>query len=283
MQKTLFDDLPANTPVDEYAAFVEKFKPKKTTDDCYTPPNIYNVVATWVAEEYGLDRRTFVRPFYPGGDYEKFDYPAGCCVVDNPPFSILAKIADFYMAHDIKFFLFAPSLTTFSSVGGRCCAVMSFSDITYANGALVRTSFITNLEPGTAVRSAPVLHARLKEANAANLRAMHADLPKYEYPAEVLTASKVGLMSQRGVEFSVPFSKAHFIRVLDAQRPKKKTIFGAGYLLSSDMAKARAEAQRAAETAKTYAIEQEQAAVTIWPLSDRERAICDALDGKELL
>lgn len=288
-QGVLFEELERDEApqLSEYDAFVEKFKPKKTTDDCYTPPNIYDVVATWVGEEYGLDRRTFVRPFYPGGDYENFDYPAGCCVVypagccvvDNPPFSILAKIADFYLAHDIKFFLFAPSLTTFSSVGGRCCAVMSFSDITYANGALVRTSFITNLEPGTAVRSAPVLHARLKEANAANLRAMHADLPKYEYPAEVLTASKVGLMSQRGVEFSVPFSKAHFIRVLDAQRPKKKTIFGAGYLLSSDMAKARAEAQRAAETAKTYAIEQEQAAVTIWPLSDRERAICDALDG----
>lgn len=24
----------------EYAAFVEKFKPKKTTDDCYTPSNL---------------------------------------------------------------------------------------------------------------------------------------------------------------------------------------------------------------------------------------------------
>lgn len=24
--------------IDDYDAFVEKFKPKKTTDDCYTPP-----------------------------------------------------------------------------------------------------------------------------------------------------------------------------------------------------------------------------------------------------
>lgn len=283
MQKSLFDDLPTNTPQDEYAAFVEKFKPKKTTDDCYTPPNIYDVVADWVADEYGLDRRSFVRPFYPGGDYERFEYPAGCCVVDNPPFSILAKIADFYLAHKIPFFLFAPSLTTFSSVGGKCCAVMAFSDLTYANGAVVRTSFITNLEPETAVRSAPDLYAKLKEANAENLRAMHADLPKYEYPAEVVTASKIGIMSQRGVAFSVPFSKAKFIRVMDSQRPKKKTIYGAGYLISSEMAKQRAEAQKAAEAAKTYAIEQEQAAVLTWPLSERERALCDALDGKELL
>lgn len=28
----------------EYAAFVEKFKPKKTTDDCYTPDNVYAAV-----------------------------------------------------------------------------------------------------------------------------------------------------------------------------------------------------------------------------------------------
>ena len=25
----------------DYAGFVEKFKPKKTTDDCYTPPAVY--------------------------------------------------------------------------------------------------------------------------------------------------------------------------------------------------------------------------------------------------
>ena len=24
--------------IDDYGAFVEKFKPNKTTDDCYTPP-----------------------------------------------------------------------------------------------------------------------------------------------------------------------------------------------------------------------------------------------------
>ena len=28
----------------EYEDFVEKFKPKKTTDDCYTPPNVYEEV-----------------------------------------------------------------------------------------------------------------------------------------------------------------------------------------------------------------------------------------------
>ena len=28
---------------ESYEDFVEKFKPKKTTDDCYTPPGVYAV------------------------------------------------------------------------------------------------------------------------------------------------------------------------------------------------------------------------------------------------
>lgn len=31
----------------EYEAFVDKFKPKLTTDDCYTPPEVYEVVKNW--------------------------------------------------------------------------------------------------------------------------------------------------------------------------------------------------------------------------------------------
>lgn len=27
---------------EDYEGFVEKFEPKKTTDDCYTPPKIYD-------------------------------------------------------------------------------------------------------------------------------------------------------------------------------------------------------------------------------------------------
>ena len=82
--------------VDDYNAFVNKFKPKKTTDDCYTPQNVYDAIADWVAAEYHLDRAGFVRPFWPGGDFERAAYPEGCTVVDNPPFSILSRIIRFY-------------------------------------------------------------------------------------------------------------------------------------------------------------------------------------------
>ena len=39
---------------EEYKAFVEKFKPKKTTDDCYTPDNVYEAVLEWVCERYDV-------------------------------------------------------------------------------------------------------------------------------------------------------------------------------------------------------------------------------------
>ena len=52
----------------EYKEFEDKFKPKKTTDDCYTPDNIYETVADYVATRFKVDRNKFVRPFYPGGD-----------------------------------------------------------------------------------------------------------------------------------------------------------------------------------------------------------------------
>lgn len=75
---------------EEYKAFEEKFKPRKTTDDCYTPELVYDAVRDYVCSRYQIDRAAIVRPFWPGGDYERAEYPAGCCVLDNPPFSILA-------------------------------------------------------------------------------------------------------------------------------------------------------------------------------------------------
>ena len=67
----------------EYSDFLNKFEDKHTTDDCFTPSNIYDVVADYVADTYKVDACNFVRPFYPGGDYEHYDYPDDCVVVDK--------------------------------------------------------------------------------------------------------------------------------------------------------------------------------------------------------
>lgn len=87
-----------------YEEFVEKFKPKKTTDDCYTPPETYEEVKAWACERYDIDPENIVRPFWPGGDYQAADYQPGCVVLDNPPFSILSQIVTWYQERGILFF-----------------------------------------------------------------------------------------------------------------------------------------------------------------------------------
>ena len=151
-----------------YDEFVEKFKPKLTTDDCYTPHVVYEAVADWAANEYEIDKSCFVRPFYPGGDYENFDY-CGKIVVDNPPFSILSNIVKFYVERDIKFFLFAPTLVSIIRLSDICTALCVGVDIEYENGAVVTTGFVTNLEPSEIrMKTSPSLYAAVDTANKEN-------------------------------------------------------------------------------------------------------------------
>ena len=80
-----------------YDEFKEKFEQKLTTDDCYTPQPIYEAVCEWVDKNITpLKGRQIIRPFFPGGDYEHYNFPEGCIVIDNPPFSISAKILRTY-------------------------------------------------------------------------------------------------------------------------------------------------------------------------------------------
>ena len=264
----LFDDNP------EYDAFVEKFKPKKTTDDCFTPDNIYEAVATWVAAEYGVDRSAFVRPFWPKGDYESFDYPEGCVVVDNPPFSLLSQIYDFYISRGIRFFLFAPTLTLFS--GGRdICYISCGVPITYDNGAKVNTSFATNLD-GFRLRTAPDLYKAVKSENDKNQKAATKQLPKYEYPDELLTSARAYQFSRLGIDFRVRADECVFTRALDAQREKGATIFGGGLMLAERAAAERAAAERAAAERAAA----ERAAAERWELSPHERELVRRMGKK---
>lgn len=132
---------------EEYNEFLDKFEQPKTTDDCYTPDIVYDAVADWVSERYGYDREKMIRPFYPGGDYQNEKYPDGCVVVDNPPFSILSEIRRWYSEHDIKYFLFAPSLSCIGGNAVQDCSLTANANIVYENKANVATSFVTNLEP----------------------------------------------------------------------------------------------------------------------------------------
>lgn len=253
-----------------YEEFVEKFKPKLTTDDCYTPEPIYEVVVKYCEDRYEIKREDIIRPFYPGGDYESEDY-TGRVVVDNPPFSILTKIVRFYTVRQIPFFLFAPSTTLFQSHIQSVTYIAVYSKIVYHNGAAVNTSFITNLEPGIQCRSDPELYNRLKII--LNKSVQPADRAKYIMPDEIITAMKLGYLSKYGVEFSIPAEKCKFVRNLESMKNKSKKIFGGAFILSPSITDKKIIAESIAKDTAS-----KLNPIYRWELSDDEKEQSAALD-----
>jgi len=269
---------------EEYRAFVDKFKPKLTTDDCYTPDTVYQTVRDWALEHYGLDGAEVIRPFWPGGNYQSVEYPAGGVVIDNPPFSILSEICRWYDERGVRYFLFAPTLTLFSSASGSCNYVPCGVAIIYANGATVNTSFVTNLGEWK-IEMDPELFRRVKSADDQNRAESSVELPGYVYPDAVLTSSAYRL-AKYGQSLRLRAEDVIFVRALDAQRETGKSIYGSGFLLSARAAAERAAAERAAaeraaaERAAAERAAAERAAAHVWVLSDRERELIRRLgDG----
>ena len=260
IQQTLFpeyDTARTSKPKDEdYEAFVEKFKPKLTTDDCYTPAPVYDVVLDWVRKNCDIDGCNIVRPFYPGGDYEAAEYGKNDVVIDNPPFSIITKIVRFYVQRGIRFFLFAPYLTIFQP-GRFCTSIVCDMNIIYQNGAKVNTGFLSNMLGDVAVMTAPDLCAEILKVQTSD----KPSLPKYRYPVNIIRQTDIGVLARRGIELRIPRSEVCYIKKLDAQG--KSGIFGGGYLISD-----RAAAEKDAE-----------AEVIEWTLSERERKIIKELNN----
>ena len=228
----------------EYGKFTDKFKTKLTTDDCYTPDAIYEAVKDWTVKEYHLEGREIVRPFWPGGDFEKFDYPKNCVVIDNPPFSLYNEILKFYMENGIDFFLFGPSLTLFKKFD--CCYIVTSEVVTYENGAKVNTSFATNLDKVYRVRTCPTLKVAIKSAENKQ-KPLKKEIQLLKYPNNVISSSILGKTSK--VDFNVKREDASYITKIGKER-----IFGSAFLLSDRAAADRAAADRAAERKTTIRV-----------------------------
>lgn len=248
---------------EDYDAFVEKFKPKKTTDDCYTPQPVYDTVVKWVNDNIcPLDGVRVVRPFYPGGDYEGYDYPEGCVVLDNPPFSIVTKICRFYNSKGIKYFLFCPALTAIAGLDLTDeTYIIAHGEITYENGAVVRTSFRTNILKGDP-----------KIIIAGDLRRMIAKAlknPKKKpkavrsYDPHCTTAALLGKIATRGIRLDIGKDDCMVVRRLD-----NCDTFSMAVILSERAAAECAAAERA---------DVERADVERVSLSEREWAIVKSL------
>ena len=251
----------------DYESYVAKFQDKeKTTDDTYTPKDIYEAVLDYVRSIYPMEGKEVLRPFYPGGDYEKAEYPEDGVVIDNPPFSMFTKICKFYSENRIPFFIFGPGLTIFSCLR-YCSAVIIASQMEFSNGAKVKCNFATNLIGDTLVTIAPELSEAIAACPSQNQKV---NLPKYRYPKELLSVSDLQTMAKGNIPFSIHRDEAVLVRNLD-NHPKKGGLFG-GHLLLSEAAAVKAAAVKAAAVkaaaAKAIPIE----------FSEREKRIINNLN-----
>lgn len=251
----------------DYEGFVKKFEVKKTTDDCYTPKEVMDLVIDYVNEKYPLKDMQIIRPFFPGGDFESIDYPSNAVVIDNPPFSIITKICKYYIERGIKFFLFYPHLTAFSS-DIDATHIIASAEITYENGAIVKTSFVSNMFGDLKIIGDAELHNKFKELQERG----NANLPKYEYPNNILTVSKIAYCVEKGVSITIDKKDLKFYRRMDAQKKHGKFLFGSGFLASN-----KAAAAVVAAAKKASAVAEKKDNVIVWELSPKELQIIETL------
>lgn len=213
---------------DEYESFIDKFKLKHTTDDCFTPQEVYDCVVEWVDENLtSLKGKEIIRPFFPGGDFENYHYPPNGIVIDNPPFSINAKIVDFYQRKKIPFFLFANHLTLFGRGKKGVTAVVASATITYENGAKVSTSFLTNLCPDTAIYLAADLQRKIRAAQ----KKERMQKTELKYDKHLVSAALLGKEITKGKTLKIKTEDVVFLGRLSS-------LFGGGALLSDRALKA---------------------------------------------
>lgn len=256
----------------DYENFIKKFTENpKTTDECYTPKDVYEAVVAYVGTLTPLEGRQIIRPFFPGGDYTDIEqYPEGCVVIDNPPFSINAKIKRFYEANGIDYFLFANGMTVFSLVAKSGCAVIADANIQYANKALVRTNFVTNILSDFSVVTAPELCKAISECPSQNIKA---NLRQNKYPDEVVTVSKMQTLAKNGIKYIVRRTDSEFASEINGVN-----MFGGCFIVSEAQAQAQAQAQARAQA---QAQARAQARIPALPLSERERRIVERLSKKQ--
>ncbi len=267
----------------DYESFVAKFAENpKTTDDTFTPRDVYEAVLQYVGEVVDLSDKVILRPFFPGGDYRNAEYPENGIVIDNPPFSIFTEIVKFYTAMRIPFFLFGQGKTIMCCVK-YCTAVIVTDLLTYENGARIYTNFASNLFGDTIIMTAPRLNDLIFSCPSQNVKA---NLAQYNYPPELLSFSQMQTICRGGVEFAVKREDCQIVKNLDNH---PKSLFGEHLLLSSAKTKEK-------ESAKTLAKEQAQrkamGAANIRscvklengfiPLSDRERKIIERLNQQSI-
>ena len=141
-------------------------------------------------------------------------------VVDNPPFSLLNEIAQWFNRHGIRYLLFAhPSTHAIR----HATIIVAGQPVTYESGLNVQTEFITNMLGDTALITAPELGEAL-----ANLRpTKERKLKSFIYPERVLRISEAGMMARRGINIRISRSDCAVVGNIGGEK-----LYGLSYILS---------------------------------------------------
>ena len=190
---------------ESYEEYIEKFKTKHTKDDTFTPPRVYDAIRDWAVREYGLEGREIVRPFWPGADYTQAEYPEGCVVLDNPPYSMMSKICRFYTDRGIDFFLFANHVTLFNSLNNsKVNAVVTGNSVEFENGAKIPVSFLTNMGEDRVIISGD-LYSIIEKAIAHEDRSLR----KVCYPPNIVSAARFTKFAKLGMNIRIRNMEYH--------------------------------------------------------------------------
>lgn len=174
-------------------------------------------------------------------------------------------IAPTWCARSIPAAITSGSLTCMSGKDSMSFTHLSCgANITYDNGAVVRTEFVTNLPSEYVLESAPELGRIINEVTRNDK-----SFPRYEYLLSVMTSAICEKYARRGIDYKVRRSQAVRISALNAQKAVGKSIFGGGLLLSVEETAKREAAD------KTAPVKREVVAkpATVWSLSERERML----------
>ena len=261
----------------DYESFIAKFSAEnpKTTDDCFTPQDVYQAVVDYVGTIIDMSDKVVLRPFFPGGDYENAEYPYNGIVIDNPPFSMFLPIVKFYTARKIPFFLFGPGMTIVWA-SKYCTVICINNNITFENGAKIQCNFASNLFGDTVAMTAPRLSQAIAACPSQIVKPKNA---QYAYPDNMLCVSDLQAICKGGVDFAVSRTETHMIDKMDLH-PKKCNIVGTRFLVSDDVVERKNKALKSAQDALDLAREAKKNDPSIEriQLSDRERRIIERLN-----
>ena len=213
-----------------------------STDECYTPPAVYDTVLDYAVDRYNLQCKHIVRPFIPGGDYQKYVYVKNDVVVDNPPFSMTTKIANWYIDHNIPFFLFINGLYGVSlsrGLRGKATVIVTNANVSFDNKGTekrIKLGFVTNLEPKNII-----LRGDATLTNRLNGLFKKKSFNRYHYPENFLKNNDILSALQRNVELKFTTDNCLFEDNLDYHKAHthgkshRFDVFGGCYLVNDQL------------------------------------------------